>query len=228
MFLCDVTGTLSSLKIAPLCTYNMDEDDLRPSRWPIKVGQLFYMKNVAFMVTTSTIKGVGQGLFLMSNVPSKMTSLHYGGPKYSHSDWIQLCAKSKIYSLVEDDSVTSRNRLYIVGDVQHGNVVRYINSCKYCKNKRNVQYVFSLGLPPLRKVVQILLYMAIFLWKLFVTSRKEVNSLPIMTFISPRFCGLVQVQTCTQRCFVNTIFLWDLSREDMNMSILNVWKSPFS
>ena len=50
--------------------------------------------------------------------------------------------------MVEDYKLDAKDRIYIEGDVQHGNVSSYINSCKYCKDKCNIQYDFFTGLPP--------------------------------------------------------------------------------
>lgn len=64
---------------------------------------------------------------------------------------LQLCAinpRAQKYSLVEDYKVDAKDRVYIEGDAQHGNVASSINSCKYCKDRCNVHDVFSPGLPP--------------------------------------------------------------------------------
>ena len=127
-------------------------DPLGTPTFPIPIDALFQINGVMFKVQASTIQGAGLGLFLYTPLIKGVTILHYGGDKYHHDDWKDLCRifpRASKYSMIEDPRVQSIDDcVYIVGDVSNGNVAGYINSCHGTTMEPNVCYVLDPLLPP--------------------------------------------------------------------------------
>ena len=66
-------------------------DPLGTPTFPIPIDALFQINGVIFKVQASTIQGAGLGLFLYTPLIKGVTILHYGGDKYHHDDWKDLC-----------------------------------------------------------------------------------------------------------------------------------------
>ena len=131
--------------------YIPELDPLGTPKFPIPIDDVFRIKSVAFKVHDSIITGAGLGLFVHSSIKRATTILHYGGDKYSYTDWKKLCTvqpRLKKYSMQKDPSVSMREMVYIVGDVHCGNVAGFINSSRNTNAKANVCYVFSPDIPP--------------------------------------------------------------------------------
>lgn len=130
----------------------MKNDPLGTPIFPIPIDAFFDINGVAFKVQASTIQGAGLGLFVHTPLTKGVTILHYGGDKYYYHDWKKLCSKyprASKYSMVEDPKVDCIDDwVYIVGDVEDGNVAGYINSSHGMVLRPNVCYALAPSLPP--------------------------------------------------------------------------------